>query len=234
MSTLLREFVLNTLTSPLVDNLNFRFGSLLVYPTGYRNDIAGCIRNGHIRLTSNPTDVFPPGADDSADGVFVPDTPAGQSHWCFIHPRWTEMHGTEVFLKNNLARNELASLRGTVIHESTHALQDFQRLSIPPMHGTRRRRQSARRSDRPQVDPRAAEGAAYLAGAIAKRLWGFQSAGPIVNPRAGGHAYALSLADRFLAETNVARRYVISTEDVMVLMSLVTTGSPQHYVFNGI
>ncbi|MBI4523213.1 MAG: hypothetical protein HY695_05300 [Deltaproteobacteria bacterium] len=209
----LQSFVLETLTSEFVERLNFEFGPMRVYPSGYRNDIAGCIRNGRIRITSDPSTISSSPSSVDADGSYAIDTPRGQIHPFFIHPRWTILTGGELYLKDGLSGNESASLRGTIIHEATHALQDWQRA---------------------QLDPPTAEGAAYLAGAIARRLWGYRTLGRIENPQASGHAYALTLADRFLAEPNGARRYHIPTDDVATLKSLVSTVHADRYVFNGI
>ncbi|NJN64260.1 MAG: hypothetical protein HC882_04855 [Acidobacteria bacterium] len=209
----LQEFVLETLTCEHIDQLNFRFGHLLVYPSGYRDDIAGAIRNGRIRLTSDPAEITSNPHGTSASGSFVADTPRGEVHPFFINPEFTVSTGGVLHVRDGLSRSESASLRGTIVHESTHALQDYQRLGTP--------------------DPRAAEGAAYLAGAITAHLWGYRTVGAIVNPRVSGRSYAIVLAERFLRELP-SNRYVISREDVSILQSLVTTGGAHRYVFDGI
>jgi hypothetical protein len=213
MPTTLREFVLETLTSSFVNRLNFQFDTMLVYPNGYSGDIAACIRGGSIRLTSDPAAISSHPEQMSADGSFVADTPRGQAHHFFVHSRHTLSRGSELFLRDDIAANELARLRGTIVHEATHALQDFQRRPL---------------------DPPTAEGAAYLAGAIMMRQCGYRTPSPIVNPRAGIHAYALTFADRFLAEPNAGRRYVIPPDDVGWLKRLAPTGSAHRYVFEGI
>jgi hypothetical protein len=213
MSVPLRDFVLETLTHEFIGRLNFRYGPMRVYPEGYRRDIAGCVRDGLIRLTIDPAEVGYAGAAAAPAGSFVSDTPRGRIHPFFVNPRLCETRHGNVYLLDGLSENERADLRGTIVHEATHALQDYQRRPL---------------------DPRTAEGAAYLAGAIARRLWRYRTATPIVNPRAGGLAYSLHLAERFLAETDPHRRYLIPSDDVMILNSLVTTGAAHRYVFDGI
>lgn len=213
MPTTLREFVLETLTSPFVNRLNFQFDTMLVYPNGYSGDIAACIRGGSIRLTSDASEISTTPEQITAAGSFVVDTPRGQVHPFFVHPRFTTAEESELFLRDDVAGNDRARLRGTIIHEATHALQDYQRQ---------------------QLDPPTAEGAAYLAGAITMRLWDFRTFGPIVNPNASVHAYSLTVADRFLAEPNAGRRYVIPPDDVRALKRHAPIGSAHRYVFDGI
>lgn len=208
----LDAFVLETLTSRRVDELNFQFGSTRVYPSGYRSDIAGCIRNGSIRLSSAPSSISTTPHLISGQGSFIVDAPPGHVHILYINPDLTEEISGELHVKQGLSTQERASLRGTIIHEATHALQDWQRASL---------------------DPRLAEGAAYLAGAITSRLWGFQLISPIVNPRVSGTAYSLTLADWFLSSPRHIR-YLIPMDDVLRMKSLVRTGSSERYVFNGI
>jgi hypothetical protein len=208
----LRQFVLETLTGPEVDDLNFQYGPMRVYPAGYRRDIARGIRGGSIELTSDASRVYGPG-QSPANGSFVVDTPRGQVHPFFINPEWTFQQGGRLCVRPGLGTQGRADLKGTIIHEATHALQDYQRNAL-----------------RPQT----AEGAAYLAGAIARRRHGYRTAGTIVNPRVSGIAYSLHLADRFLAETNRHQRYLVPGADVAILDSLVSTGSHHRYVFNGI
>jgi hypothetical protein len=199
----LESFVLETLGSPYVDKLNFQFGPMRVYPLGYRRDIAGCIRNGRIALRL--------GSTSGPAGSFAVDTPRGQIHPFVFNSRLIDERSGVLHLKSLSAR-EQADLRGTIIHESTHALQDWQRISLTPQMS---------------------EGPAYLAGAIARRLWGYRDLGPVPNPRVTGHAFALYLADRFLAAP-VHSRYIIPANDVQVLVSLVSTGSADRYSFDGI
>lgn len=210
----LRDFVIETLTDAHIGRLNFRYGATRVWPDGYRLDIAGCVRDGHIRPTIDPAVL---GGDPARRaipaGSYVMETPRGNVHPFFIDPANCDVVGGTAYVKRSLLPGELADLRGTIVHEATHALQDWMRV---------------------RLDPRTAEGSAYLAGAITRRLWGYRRGIPIVNPRAGGLAYSLMLADRFLAETDPHRRYEIAGDDVMELNALVTTGSASRYVFNGI
>lgn len=210
----LRDFVLETLTHAYVGRLNFRYGATRVWPDGYRLDIAGCVRDGLIRPTIDPAALGPdPEHRAIPAGAFVMETRRGQAHAFFIDPVNCDLVNGTACVKTSLSATEQADLRGTIVHEATHALQDWMRVTL---------------------DPRTAEGAAYLAGAIARRLWGYRTASPIVNPHASGIAYSLTLADRFLAETDPHRRYAVSSDDMMTLNGLVTTGAASRYVFNGI
>jgi hypothetical protein len=209
--TTLNEFVLETLTHHHVGRLNFRYGPMRVYPDGYRRDIAGCVRDGLIRPTTDAATAHISGAAPA--GAFRMETPRGEPHPFFVNPDLFDVRGGTAYLKSTLSANELADLRGTIVHEATHALQDWQRV---------------------ELDPRTAEGAAYLAGAIFRRLCGFRTLGTIVDPLASGTAYSLHLADRFLAETDPHRRYLIAEEDVTTLNRLVTTARFDRYVYNGI
>ena len=232
----LYAFVLETLASRKVDDLNFQFKSSRVYPSGYKVDIAGCIRNGSIRLSSDPSRISSTPHLITADGSFTADTPPGHVHILFINPRWTKVYPIdsherhvrstqeeteqlwvkgvpgELHVRPGLSTREEASLRGTIIHEATHALQDWQGASLSPS---------------------IAEGAGYLAGAITMRLWGYQSFGQITSPPTDVHGCALLLADWFLS-TPRHERYIIPMVKVREMKRLVSTGSRHRYVFNGI
>jgi hypothetical protein len=211
VSTTLQSFVLETLRHRHIEVLNFQFGALRVYPSGYSSDIASSVETGAIRLTSDWADTGA-SAPLSHDGAFAVDTAAGTSHPFFVHSRWTEVASEGLCVRETLSSREQAHLRGVIVHESTHALQDWQRVA---------------------PNPRTAEGAAYLAGAITSRLWGFAPIGGVANPRASGLAFAMDLSERFLSST-VGARYVISATDVSTLESLVTIGAPARYLFNGL
>lgn len=169
MPTTIRDFILETLTHSNIDRINYHYGPMRVYPSGYKQDIASCMRNNRIQISTNPTSIGRPSpAIQLPEGSFDPTTSQGISHIFFINSRYCESRGDGLYLNQALSPQELASLRGTIIHESTQALQDWQQI---------------------QLSPTMAEGVAYLAGAIARRLWGDSLA--VVNPRAGGPAYAL-------------------------------------------
>jgi hypothetical protein len=210
--TTLNEFILETLTHHHIARLNFRYGAMLVYPDGYRRDIAHCVRDGLIRPTIDPAVAGI--TSDPPAGAFRMETAPGSTHWFFVNPRYFDLIGGVPHLKTTMSSNELADLRGTIVHESTHALQDYQRLG--------------------RMDPRTAEGAAYVAGAIFRRLCGYRTLGEIVNPTASGISYSLWLADRWLAETDSAHRYLIADRDVDQLGRLVTMAHPDRYMANGI
>ncbi len=198
---LLQDYALDTLTSPNINKLNFKYGPMRVYPLGYQRDIAGCIRNGRITINFDPNYRYA--------ASYEPDAPRGQKHALTVGPDYVENRSGIIQLKS-LSVHENALFRGTIIHECTHALQDWQRIHLSPAMS---------------------EGVAYVAGAIAKRLWGYNN--HISNPHISAHAYALSLADRFLSAP-INSRYIIPENDVQTLSRLVTTGTSSRYIFNGI
>jgi hypothetical protein len=201
--------VVETLTTR-VEDLNFVFDGVRVYPSGYHTDVAGLFRSNRIRVTSDYGRVSTDPPAQAGQGHYKSLTLRGETHFLFIHPSLTEARASELYVKK-LSPFEAADLRGTIIHECTHALQDYQRGPITP---------------------RTAEACAYLAGAIARRKWGYSQR--VTNSRVSGFAYALTMADRFLAERDRHRRYVIPQNEVQDLKSLVTLGSAQHYVYNGV
>ncbi|MEZ5066934.1 MAG: hypothetical protein R3B81_19640 [bacterium] len=211
MAKSLQRFVLDTLRSPLLDEINFQFGNLRVYPQGLRRDVARLVAHRHIEVTSDPTRVYGPGATVDG-GCFVVDTPRGQRHPLFVNPRWTFDRGGHPYVRP-LSEYERAELCGTIVHEATHALHDYQRLG--------------------RIRPTAAEGAAYMAGAIARRLFGPRPAPAVSNPTLNGITYSLHLADRYLAADRHSR-YLIPTHDVVELERRVSAGSENRYIFNGI
>jgi hypothetical protein len=208
----LTAFVLETLTHPFTLRLSFRYGATRVYPDGYATHIAGCVRDGLIRPTID-TSVLAPDPSHMATpaGAFIMEPRGGEAHPMFFDPRNFERAGAEVVVKPGLSGNELADLRGVVIHEATHALQDW---------------------DQVELDPRTAEGAAYLAGAMTRLLWGYRTFGPIVNPQCSGLSYSLYLAERLFREGEPGG--AVPADDVHLLNGLVTTGNEGRYVYNGI
>jgi hypothetical protein len=208
MSTLL-DFVLNTLEDPtLTRDLNYQFETTRVYPSGYR-EIARAVRGGRIFLTTNPSDA---GFVEAAglDGAFAADTPAGTRHPMFISPRMVVTRGGVLHVRDGQSPYELSGLRGTIVHEATHALQDYQRLG--------------------NLNPFTSEGAALLADGIARRTWHDQTKVVDIHRPI---AYALFVADWFLQQTHTAR-YVIPPEYVLGLKQRATTGAAGRYCFNGI
>ena len=210
MAETVKSFVLQTLSSPHVDWLNFRFDNTLVYPSGYRNDVARAFESERIRITINYADVShdpPAGAPGAA---YAMDTARGQTHYLFFPPALAHRCGRDLCI-NVLTSFEEANLRRTIIHECTHALQDYQRV---------------------RLTPQTAEASAYLAGAITGRRWGDHHV--VANERAGAHAYAFSLADRLLQQGLPHRPWVIPAEDIAWLKAHVLVGRLERYVFNGI
>ena len=111
----------------------------------------------------------------------------------------------------------VAALRRDVIHEATHALQDWDRYE--------------------SLDRYTAEGAAYLAGAITYLQWG-GGARDFGDRMAGPHAYALWLAlqRRDQGRLNSPAEFRVSVDDRVNLASTrgFALGAAERYVYNGI
>jgi len=212
----LTGFVLDTLTNTFIQSVHFRYGAFRVTPDGYRRDIAGLIHEGRIRVTIDPADVGL-SESSSADAAFVIDTPAGRTHPLFIHPRYCEVHGGTVYVKDTLSSVESARLRGTVVHEATHALQDLQRVRLNRFQ---------------------AEGSGYIAGAITARRWGMalpprgHVADPYENRLMDGHGVALWIVDPVLE--HLGPHYAVPQDAMTILEQRVRVVAPERYAFNGI
>lgn len=190
-----KQFVLETLQHSRVARINFKYGSILVYPTGYSRDVANLVQDEHIQFTTAP------GAH------YTVDSQPGVRHQMALPAQdFQQDPNTRVL---NVRGNPGPLLRGTIIHEATHALQDYQRH---------------------QTDASTAEGAAYLAGWITSLLWGYPELPSNAQPTTG-HAYARQLAGRFI---HGQIGYLIPDAEVRALNALVSTGSASRYVFNGI
>ena len=129
----------------------------------------------------------------------------------FISPNKVVTRGRVLYVRDGQSPYELSGLRATIVHEATHALQDYQRLG--------------------RLDPLTSEGAALLADGIARRRWNDPT--KVTNINAGPIAYALFVADWFLKQSNTAR-YVIPREYVLGLRQRASTGASGRYCFNGI
>ena len=197
-----KEFALETLGHRRISRLNFRYGPILIYPAGYSRDVAKLIEDGHILFDTNE------GAH------YTVDSQPGEHHHMALpkqnidSPVPTRNAGHLQVLPN-LGRIGGAQFRMTVVHESTHALQDYQRN---------------------QTDPEMAEGAAYLAGWITCLLWNHPRLEPGVTPTTA-HAYARQLAGDFL-DSRIG--YIIAERAIERLNGMVLTGAASRYVFNGI
>ena len=189
------QFVLETLTHRKIERVNFRYGPIRVYPAGYNRDVAKLVRDGHIQFTTQ------------AGAHYTADHRPGERHTMALPAQDFKHHLAEGTLTVRGTPSPL--LRGTVVHEATHALQDYQRN---------------------HTDPAMSEGAAYLAGWITNLLWGYPELATAPD-RPTGHSCARELAGRFV-HGHVG--YVIPDADVQTLNGLVAIGSPHRYVFNGI
>lgn len=212
MAKELTDFVLETLQSRFVQRLFFTFSFMHVYPQGYNRDIARAISNGNILVTTDASLISSTPNAVRGDGAYTCDTPPGQQHYLYINPIYTTQVHNERHIKKAMSARERASLRGTIIHETTHALQDYQRVNL---------------------SPRQAESVAYFAGAITRRQWGYSSPGGIYNPEQSAHAYSLHMADLFLRQPQ-GQQITIPPDQITTLSRLVSHGTPSRYVFNGI
>lgn len=193
-----KQFVIDTLRHNNISRINFSYGPIRVYPAGYSRDVAKLVEDGHIQFNAAP------GAH------YTVDARPGEPHRMAVPAEHVQLDsGGRLVTKTNLGQLGGARFRGTIVHEATHALQDYQRN---------------------QTDARTAEGAAYLAGWMASLLWGYPRLPSNVRPTTG-HAYARQLAGRCLGG-QIA--YAIPDAEVRALNALVVTGSASRYVFNGI
>ena len=197
-----KEFVIDTLKHGNIGRINFRYGPILIYPDGYSRDVAKLVQDGHILFDTNE------GAH------YTVDTRPGEPHHMALPAEHIDAtvptrNAGQLQVHSNLGRIGGARFRMTVVHESTHALQDYQRT---------------------QTEPEMAEGAAYLAGWIACLLWNHPRLEPGVTPNTA-HAYARQLAGDFL-DNRIG--YLIPENAVARLNGIVLTGAASRYVFNGI
>lgn len=202
MSALFRDAAIETLRHPNMLMVNFEYGPTRVYPQGYRS-VAKLIQDGHIRFVVT-----------AGNSSFEVDTPRGQVHTFNVSDQIAETDARgEIRIRGRVLS---AGTRGTIVHEATHALQDYQRLSAKLGNS---------------FTPRMAEGAAYLAGWIAKLQWGYPRLQPDIDQRWTSHSYARWIAGKVLERQIV---YRIPFDDINMLNRMVRTGSASRYVFDGI
>ncbi len=202
MDKTVKEYALDTLRHPHVNRINFQYGPTRVYPSGFRDDVARAVAGDRIVFVAD------------SGGHFTMDAAPGQQHRMAVPSDlvYADRNGT-LRVKARLSPLENAGMRGTIVHEATHALQDFQRRALTP-----------------QIS----EGAAYLAGWIARLLWGYPRLSASATGReieASAHSYARSLAAKLLDRQIV---YLVPENDMRWLNAHVTTGAAHRYVFNGI
>lgn len=216
MAVTAKQFVLDTLTHSKIRPINFQYGPLRVYPSGYQHDVASLVRDGHIQLTVS-----------GGDAHYTINAAPGETHFMALPQRFVQGDLGGTLRVRSLSGREGAEFRGTIVHEATHALHDYQHARME----TETQRRLRERRGRP-APPRArmAEGAAYLASWIARLQWGYPRLDPNGATRTS-HAFARILAARVLDGDIV---YVIPNSDVMTLNSKVAHASEDQYVFNGI
>lgn len=159
--TTLKDFAIDTLMHSNMRKVNFQYGGLRVYPSGFAT-IASAIRNGHIRLI---------GANLSSGADYDPSTRPGRQHTIRVDTSFVTPGGSSSLLSLSAKSERL--LRMAIVHECTHALQDYQRVT---------------------ATPELAEGAAYVAGWIAAIQWGYTFV-----PTGGHQAIARNLARQIIA-----------------------------------
>lgn len=102
-------FVSFLTTDPAFKAINFKFLAYKVYPEGYARDIAGCIASGGISIKQRFSDL---GFKDTGGSYFASNDSYSLS--------------AKFSLTTNYEKIIIA-------HESTHALQDYQRLGKVPV-----------------------------------------------------------------------------------------------------
>jgi hypothetical protein len=201
MTKTLRDYVDETLTHDLIERINFRYGPMPVYPAGY-GEIARAVRGRRIQFTT------------ARNAHYTAHPQPGQPHQIAIPGHFVVSRDGELWVlpPSELGPYGEADLRGTIVHEATHALQDYQRITL---------------------EPRNAEGAAYLAGWVACLQWGYEKLPREARPaeRAHAHHHARWLASRFL-DRDIG--YRIPEAEMRILNGRVPIGSDHLYDFNGI
>lgn len=225
MARAIEEAVVSILRNPRLRGVNFSYGPLRVYPQGYAA-IANAIENGSIRIEQ---------ADGNASFRANPEDGA------------TEVMslGSEIAVQGSrgrlvCVRNLATTGHATIVHEATHALQDFQQISA---------RNAGFRGISEQSDrARMAEGAAYVAGWMAAYFFGHADLQDDVAARCQSimdnrgaetretrtlpsHAFA-----RWIAEQLIARNFVYQVPQLAVsaLNRRVLIGTPENYEFEGL
>lgn len=199
------EIVKSTLSDPNMLNINFVYGPVKVYPNGYKT-VAALIRHGHISFRIS----------DDANAHYSPI----ENTW-HVPSNIADVRNGEVYFTGALG----AGVRKTIVHEATHALEDYQRLS--DKLGS-------------SFTPAMAEGAAYVAGWMAAINWGFQPVYGDRPPMRTANAIARWIASRFLPPDIVVGRSSpgsavshIPMRYVQELNARVLTGSHSLYQFRG-
>jgi hypothetical protein len=206
---IVKQFVIETLRDSKIRRINFRYGPIRVYPEGYQRDIAEAVEHEHIGFLAA-----------AGNPYYTAERLRGQQHIMALPAEHIELNSNTpngnagiLSVKANLGQLGGAGLRGTIVHEATHALQDYQRN---------------------QTDAKTAEGAAYLAGWMASLLWGYPR---LMLPGGGVPSTAQAYA-RWLAGLRLDGRigYEIPKSHVDALNGLVALllESADGYVFNGI
>jgi len=200
-----KEFVISILTHSNIQRVNFRYDTIRIYPDGYSRDVKKLVEDGHILF-------------DTTEGAhYTVDARPGEPHRMALPAEHIDVpvsspaarDAGRLNVRENLGQLGGARFRMTIVHEATHALQDYQRH---------------------QSDPQTAEGAAYLAGWITALLWNYPRLEPGASANSG-HAYARRLAAKVL-DGEVG--YVIPAAEVSRLNDRVAIGGERRYVFNGI
>lgn len=146
MALTFKQAVIDTLTDRRLEAINFGYRGSFVYQSGFR-DVANLVRDGHIQFVYS----------GSGDNSFAPASPSGSPHIWSVNRDIADVGSDDRIL----IRGVLGSGgRGTIVHEATHALQDYQRLNAPDRLGS-------------GFSAEHAEGAAHIAGWMARMLWGW-------------------------------------------------------------
>lgn len=166
-------------TAPAFRKINFQFMTYLIYPEGYTRDVAGCVDSGQIEINRRFSDV---GMTGTGASYF----PVSDSY--------------------SISKGfDLSRPTGQILiaHESTHALQDFQKLGKVPVPD--------------------AEAIAYVAEAIFSLASGY----PILLDPATGMPDPIRVAAANAAASVLAGNYTISQGLIGAVRSAVSSSS--HY-----
>ncbi len=100
------DFVDFLTTDPNISKINFKFLAYKIYPAGYARDVAGCIKSGKIRINRRFSDW---GRGDTG-GSYMP--------------------GDDKYSLSAAFDLKQVYYQIILVHESTHAVQDYQKLGM--------------------------------------------------------------------------------------------------------
>lgn len=194
--TSIRDFAIDTLRHRNIDRINFRFGTQHIYPRGYR-ELIRAITSGRIRIMAVAFSGGNRGAEYSAS------TEPGRTHTLSVSSRYISMDREGTLRR--LSSAEQGMLRMAIVHEMTHALQDY---------------------NRSRLSPQTSEASAYVAGWIAAILWRYEGTDTMEDHQ----RFARGIAQQVLSGIYEVDRLFTSQLEAIVPFNR----APRSYTFNGI